>query len=101
MATGEKTFGAMKPKDEAPSDGNQEVDVGQRLQAQDDAIREAAKWLVGSFAAVGAALIAGSQLSSIGHLPVCAPGSPRKVTPPKPYNPSFSRDCEAGSISQP
>jgi hypothetical protein len=34
-------------------------------------IRDAAKWLVASFAAVGAALIAGSQLSSIGKLPAC------------------------------
>ena len=34
-------------------------------------IREAAKWLIGAFAAVGAALIAGSQLSSIGKLRGC------------------------------
>jgi hypothetical protein len=40
-------------------------------EAQGDRIRDAAKWLVASFAAVGAALIAGSQLSSIGKLPVC------------------------------
>lgn len=33
-------------------------------------IRDAAKWLIGSAAAVGAALIAGSQLSSIGALAV-------------------------------
>jgi hypothetical protein len=45
------------------------------VDAQGDKIREAAKWLVASFAAVGAALIAGSQLSSIGRLPVCAPTS--------------------------
>ncbi len=32
-------------------------------------IRDAAKWLIGASAAVGAALIAGSQLSSIGLLP--------------------------------
>jgi hypothetical protein len=37
-----------------------------------DQIRDAAKWLIGAFAAVGAALIAGSQLSSIGKLTVCA-----------------------------
>jgi hypothetical protein len=33
-------------------------------------IRDAAKWLVASSAAVGAALLAGSQLSSIGRLPI-------------------------------
>lgn len=49
-----------------------EPDVGERLDAQAEQIRAAAKWLVASFAAVGAALIAGSQLSSIGKLPVCA-----------------------------
>src|SRR5689334_10268659 len=31
-------------------------------------IRDAAKWLIGAAAAVGAALIAGTQLSSIGKL---------------------------------
>jgi hypothetical protein len=36
--------------------------------ASDQRIRDAAKWLIGSAAAVGAALIAGSQLSSIGQL---------------------------------
>lgn len=40
-------------------------------EARSEKIRDAAKWLVGSFAAVGAALIAGSQLSSIGQLPLC------------------------------
>jgi hypothetical protein len=49
--------------------------AAERVDAQGNQIREAAKWLVGSFAAVGAALIAGSQLSSIGRLPVCAPTS--------------------------
>lgn len=34
-------------------------------------LRDAAKWLVASFAAVGATLVAGSQLSSIGKLPIC------------------------------
>lgn len=38
-------------------------------------IRDAAKWLVASSAAVGAALIAGSQLSSIGRLPLGWPDS--------------------------
>lgn len=51
------------------------LNVASRVDAQGNQIREAAKWLVGSFAAVGAALIAGSQLSSIGKLPVCAPSS--------------------------
>lgn len=36
-----------------------------------DRIRETTKWLVTSFAAVGAVLIAGSQLSGIGKLDVC------------------------------
>lgn len=40
-----------------------------------DRIRDAGKWLIGASAAVGAALIAGSQLSDIGSLPLCAPGS--------------------------
>ncbi|GAA3705054.1 hypothetical protein GCM10022204_23140 [Microlunatus aurantiacus] len=38
-------------------------------------IREAGKWLLGAAAAVGAAVIAGSQLSDIGSLPVCKPFS--------------------------
>lgn len=38
-----------------------------------DMIRSAAKWVVAAGAGVGAALIAGSQLSSIGKLDVCAP----------------------------
>ena len=37
-----------------------------------DRIRDAGKWLIGASAAVGAALIAGSQLSDIGSLPLCA-----------------------------
>jgi hypothetical protein len=32
-------------------------------------VRDVAKWLIASFAAIGAAMIAGSQLSNIGHLP--------------------------------
>ncbi len=40
-------------------------------EAFDARIRDTAKWLIGSFAAVGAALIAGSQLSSIGKLEFC------------------------------
>jgi hypothetical protein len=52
-----------------------DLSVGPRVEARDNQIREAAKWLIGSFAAVGAALIAGSQLSSIGKLPVCLPNS--------------------------
>src|SRR3954453_2370068 len=31
-------------------------------------IRETAKWIIAAFTAVGAALIAGSQFSNIGHL---------------------------------
>ncbi|AGL18442.1 pentapeptide repeat-containing protein [Actinoplanes sp. N902-109] len=38
-------------------------------------IRDTAKWLIASAAAVGAALIAGSQLSSIGRLPLGWPTS--------------------------
>jgi hypothetical protein len=44
------------------------------LDAANQRIRDTAKWLVASSAAVGAALIAGSQLASIGRLDV---GSPR------------------------
>ena len=40
-----------------------------------DRVRETAKWLVGTFAGIGAALIAGSQLSSIGKLKICTPVS--------------------------
>lgn len=39
--------------------------------AANDKIRDATKWLIGAAAAVGAALIAGSQLSSIGKLDAC------------------------------
>lgn len=46
--------------------------IGSRLEVQGVQIRDAAKWLVASFAAVGAALIAGSQLSNIGRLPLCS-----------------------------
>jgi Pentapeptide repeats (8 copies) len=45
--------------------------VRQQFDVREDKIRDAAKWLIASFAAVGAALIAGSQLSSIGKLPLC------------------------------
>jgi len=38
-----------------------------------DRIRGAAKWLIASSAAVGAALIAGSQLSSVGKLEIGLP----------------------------
>jgi hypothetical protein len=34
-------------------------------------IRDTTKWLIGAYAAVGAALIAGSQLSNIGRLEAC------------------------------
>lgn len=64
MATGE---GGGEPPTADPG-----LSIGARVDAQGNQIREAAKWLIGSFAAVGAALIAGSQLSSIGKLPVCA-----------------------------
>jgi hypothetical protein len=40
--------------------------------APNERIRDAGKWLIGASAAVGAALIAGSQLSNIGSLPLCA-----------------------------
>ena len=39
-----------------------------------DKIRDAGKWLLAAAAAIGAAMIAGSQLSNIGGLTVCAPG---------------------------
>jgi Pentapeptide repeats (8 copies) len=45
-----------------------------RLAAASTSIRDAAKWMVASSAAVGAVLIAGSQVSSIGKLEVCVPG---------------------------
>lgn len=67
----------MSPDDDAADVPKEdaEISIGQRLDAQSQQIREAAKWLIASFAAVGAALIAGSQLSSIGKLPVCMPDS--------------------------
>src|SRR5262245_47145519 len=49
--------------------GPSQRELSEKANAQ---IQDAGKWLVGAFAAVGAALIAGSQLSSIGHLTVCA-----------------------------
>src|SRR6187549_1471248 len=42
-------------------------------------VREAAKWFVASAAAVGAALVAGSQLSNIGKLPAGLPNNPENV----------------------
>jgi hypothetical protein len=52
-------------------DAKQEPTQRELSEAAADKLRDAAKWLVGAFAAVGAALIAGSQLSSIGKLTVC------------------------------
>jgi hypothetical protein len=40
-----------------------------RLTAAEEVVRGASKWLVGALGAIGAVLIAGSQLSSIGTLP--------------------------------
>jgi hypothetical protein len=45
------------------------------LELANQRIRDAAKWLIGSSAAVGAALLAGSQLSNIGRLEVGWPTS--------------------------
>lgn len=45
-----------------------EADTGNPYGAVSDKIRDAAKWLIAAAAAVGAAMIAGSQLSSIGEL---------------------------------
>jgi hypothetical protein len=63
------------------ANSGKEPSIGQRLDAQGDKIREAAKWVVGSFAAVGAALIAGSQLSSIGKIPHGFRGSSAGAAP--------------------
>ncbi|MEP6695303.1 MAG: pentapeptide repeat-containing protein [Pseudonocardiales bacterium] len=52
--------------DEKPPEG---------LAAANDKVRGAAKWLLGATAAVGAALIGGSQLSSIGKLEACTGSS--------------------------
>jgi hypothetical protein len=49
--------------------------VADPIEQANQRIRDAAKWLIASSAAVGAALIAGSQLSSIGRLDVGAPTS--------------------------
>jgi hypothetical protein len=51
------------------------TDGADALERANDRIRGAAKWLIASSAAVGAALIAGSQLSSIGKLEVGLPTS--------------------------
>ena len=63
----------MTPPDEdsPPASEFGEAEFEKRLEERETRIRDAAKWLVASFAGVGAALIAGSQLSSIGKLPVC------------------------------
>ncbi|WP_305789308.1 pentapeptide repeat-containing protein [Symbioplanes lichenis] len=45
------------------------------LEVANNRIRDAAKWLVASSAAVGAAMLAGSQLSDIGELPPALPDS--------------------------
>ena len=58
--------------DHNSSDPNSSDPTQRELSEQSTArLRDAAKWLVGAFAAVGAALIAGSQLSNIGRLPAC------------------------------
>ncbi|MGB2568003.1 pentapeptide repeat-containing protein [Micromonospora citrea] len=50
-------------------------DAPDPLEKANDRIRDTAKWLVASAAAVGAALLAGSQLSSIGRLQPAWPDS--------------------------
>lgn len=50
-----------------------EAEAANPFQSSSDKIREAGKWLVAAVAAVGAAVIAGSQLSDIGSLPICRP----------------------------
>ncbi len=46
---------------------------GSRLSAATDRIRETAKWMTVSLAAIGGLLAAGSQLTSLGSLPVFGP----------------------------
>src|SRR5436190_97728 len=59
-----------------PSTGSDgESEQSDHLERANDRIRSAAKWLIASSAAVGAALIAGSQLSSIGKLDLGPPTS--------------------------
>lgn len=50
-------------------------DASDPLAVASNRIRDAGKWLIAAAAGVGAALIAGSQLSSIGKLSVCTPTS--------------------------
>lgn len=59
----------------ASSTPAEDAALAARINAIEDRIRETAKWLVASLAGVGAAMIAGSQLSSIGQLPVCTEAS--------------------------
>jgi hypothetical protein len=54
---------------------DEEASNADPLAKANEQIRDAAKWLIGSAAAVAAALIAGSQLSSIGKLDVGWPKS--------------------------
>ena len=54
-----------------PTTPQPESSQRERSEAQNARIRDTAKWLVGSFAAVGAALLAGVQLSNLGKLPAC------------------------------
>jgi hypothetical protein len=49
--------------------------VAEEAATPSDKIRDAGKWLIGASAAVGAALIAGSQLSDLGALPLCVSGT--------------------------
>lgn len=53
-----------------------ELTQRQLSEIANDRIRDTAKWLVGAFAAVGAALLAGTQISNLGKLPMC-------VSPPE------------------
>src|SRR4051812_12139050 len=61
----------QQPSVESDEGGGDEKSQRELSAEATDKIRDAGKWLVGAFAAVGAALIAGSQLSSIGKLDVC------------------------------
>jgi len=63
-----------QPEVAAPATDAAEPDDDSLLEAN-NRIRDAGKWLIASSAAVGAILLAGSQLSSIGKLPVGAPTS--------------------------
>jgi len=64
----EREEAAQKAEKEREANEKKSADLTVELAAATDRIRETAKWLVGTFGAIAAALLVGLQLSDIGEL---------------------------------